>query len=106
MFLDHTGKRAGTHFFVISLISKPFSRRFGQFNGYMAIHQLRLKLQDKFFNDLKNGFLGQWRKAYNSVQSVAEFWRKHAFNRGGIFAFTPVATKTDGGLGHIRGTRV
>ena len=95
MLLDHPAQRARTHLLIIAFICQPFGGGFSDFDRDMPVHQLRFKLQNKLFNNLHGDGFRQWCKAYHSVQTVAKFWGKLPFNRGGVFALAAVAVKSD-----------
>ena len=54
MLLDHPAQGTRAHFGIVTLFAEPISSRFGNLDGHIAIHQLRFKLQNKFFDHLRD----------------------------------------------------
>ena len=63
---------------------------------HTAVQKLRFQLHDELFHDRADDGLAQGGKSNDSIQTVAEFWRKGALNRRRILACALVAAKADG----------
>ena len=101
MLLNNPTQGPRAHFVVVTLFAQPVGGSGRQVDMHAPIQKLRFQLHDELFHDRADDTLAQRRKGNHRIQTVAEFRRKGALNRGGILTSALVAAKADGFLGRI-----
>jgi len=86
VLLDHPGHRPRAHLLVVAMLDQPGLGRLRQFDGDVAVGELRLELQHELLHHHADHIGIEMRERDDGIEPVAEFRRELAIDRFVIVA--------------------